>query len=230
MILRWSPFTIVSVSTVLYPRWPPLLKIEISSNGQNCSILSQKVPKFELYKHNDELFNIYYRIYYKLWTFTDFDRLCKLEKRGDENKKKNSLKLLSQSQPNFAEMIRRWSPFKIVFVSAVLYPRWPPLLKIEISSNGQNGSILSQKVPKFELYKHNELFNIYYGICYELWTFTDFDRLCKLEKRGDEIKTNLLLWNYWANLNQTLLKWSLGGPLSKLCPLAPSFIQDGHHY
>ena len=25
-------------------------------------------------------------------------------------------------------------------------------------------------------------------------------------------------WNYWANLNQTLLKWSLGGPLSKLCP------------
>jgi hypothetical protein len=45
----------VSVSAVLYPRWPLLLKIEISSNGQNCSILSQKVPKFELYKHNDEL-------------------------------------------------------------------------------------------------------------------------------------------------------------------------------
>jgi UV DNA damage repair endonuclease len=35
---------------------PPLLKIEISSNGQNYSILSQNVPKFELYKHNDELF------------------------------------------------------------------------------------------------------------------------------------------------------------------------------
>jgi hypothetical protein len=35
------------------------LKIEISSNGQNCSILSQNVPKFELYKHNDELFNIF---------------------------------------------------------------------------------------------------------------------------------------------------------------------------
>jgi hypothetical protein len=33
MILRWSPFKIVSVSAVLYPRWPPLLKIEISSNG-----------------------------------------------------------------------------------------------------------------------------------------------------------------------------------------------------
>jgi hypothetical protein len=30
MILGWSPFKIVSVSAVLYPRWPPLLKIEIS--------------------------------------------------------------------------------------------------------------------------------------------------------------------------------------------------------
>ena len=190
MILRWSPFKIVSVSAVLYPRWPLLLKREISSNGKNCSILSQKVPKFELYKDNDELFNIYNGIFYELWTFADFDRLCKLEKRGDDIKKKSSpLKLPRQSQPTFAEMILRWSPFKIVSVSTVLYPRWPLLLKREISSNGQNCSILSQKVPKFELYKHNdELFNIYYGIFYELWTFADFDRLCKLEKRGDEIK------------------------------------------
>ena len=48
-------------------------------------------------------------------------------KKGDEIKKKSSpLKLLSQSQPNFAEMILGWSPFQIVSVSAVLYPRWPP--------------------------------------------------------------------------------------------------------
>ena len=93
-----------------------------------------------------------------------------IRKRGDEIKKKSSpLKLLSQSHPNFAERILGWSPFKIVSVSTVLYPRWPPLLKIEISSNGQNCSIFSKKVPKFELYKHNdELFNIYYGIFYEL--------------------------------------------------------------
>jgi hypothetical protein len=38
-----------------------------------------EVPKFELYKHNDELFNIYYRIFYEFWTFTDFDRLCKVQ-------------------------------------------------------------------------------------------------------------------------------------------------------
>jgi hypothetical protein len=84
-------------------------------------------------------------------------------------KKSSPLKLLSQSQPNFAEMILGWFPFKNVSVSAVLYPKWTPLLKIEISSNGQNCPILSQKVPKFELYKHNdELLNIYYVIFYEL--------------------------------------------------------------
>ena len=126
-------------------------------------------------------------------------------------------------------MVPGWVPFKSVSVSAVLYPRWPPLIKIEISSNGQNCSILSQNVPKFELYKHNdELFNIYYWIFYELWTFADFDRLCKLEKRGDEIKKKLL-WNYWANLNQTLLKWFLGGPLPKPCPAFQNSDQDGHH-
>ena len=123
----WSPFNIVSASAVLYPRWPLLLKIEISSNGQNSSILSQKVPKFELYKHNDELFNIYYGMFYELWTFAYFDRLCKLEKRGDEIFKKSSrLKLPSQSQLNFAEMILGWSSSKIVSGISEQRPRWPP--------------------------------------------------------------------------------------------------------
>ena len=146
-------------------------------------------------------------------------------------KKSSPLKLPSQSQPNFAEMILGWSPFTIVSVSAVLYPRWPPLLKIEISSNGQNCSILSQKVPKFELYKHNdELFNIYYGIFYELWTFAYFDRLFKLEKRGDEIKKNSSALKLLSQSQPNFAEMILGGLLSKLCPSAPSCIQDGRHY
>jgi hypothetical protein len=56
----------------------------VSKMAAITKILSQKVPKFELYKHNDELFNKYYWIFYELWTFADFDRLCKLEKSGDE--------------------------------------------------------------------------------------------------------------------------------------------------
>jgi hypothetical protein len=80
----------VSVSAVLHPRWPPLLKIEISSNGQKCSILSQKVPKFELYNHNDEIFNIYYGIFMNfelLSMLTDYANL----KKGGMKLKKNLL-------------------------------------------------------------------------------------------------------------------------------------------
>ena len=123
-----------------------------------------------------------------LWTlnFCLFWPIMQIRKKGGWNLKKSSpLKLLSQSQLNFAEMILGWSPFQIVSVSAVLYPRWPPWLKTEISSNGQNCSILSQKVPKFELYKHNdELFNIYYGIF--LWTlnFYLFWPIMQIRKKG----------------------------------------------
>ena len=214
MILGWSPFKLVSVSAVLYPKWPPLLKIEISSNGQNCSILNQKAPKFELYKHNDELFNIYYGNF--LWTlnFSHFDRLCKLEKRGEETNKNSSLlKLLSQSQPNFVEMILVWFPFKTVSVSALLYPRWPPWLKIEISSNGQNCSILSQKVPKFELYEHNdELFNMYCRIFLWILSFCLFWPIMQIRKKGEwNLKTSSplkLLSQSQPNFAEMILGWS----------------------
>ena len=33
---------------------------------------------------------------------------------------------------------------------------------------------------------------------------------------------NLFLRNHWANLDQTLVEWSLDGPLSKLCPVIPA--------
>jgi hypothetical protein len=127
MILVCSPFKIVSVSAVLYPRWPPWLKIEISSNGQNCSILSQKVPKFELYEHNDELFNMYYRIFLWILSFCLFWPIMQIRKMGEWNLKTSSpLKLLSQSQPNFAEMILGWSSSKIVSGISEHRPRWPP--------------------------------------------------------------------------------------------------------
>ena len=38
---------------------------------------------------------------------------------------------------------------------------------------------------------------------------------------------NLLLRNHWANCNQTLMEWSLDGPLPKLCPVIPTSNQDG---
>ena len=38
---------------------------------------------------------------------------------------------------------------------------------------------------------------------------------------------NLLLRHHWANCNQTLVEWSLDGPLPKLCPVFPTSNQDG---
>jgi hypothetical protein len=40
------------------------------------------VPKFELYKHNDVRFNIYYGIFYELWTFTDFEEISMFSNGG----------------------------------------------------------------------------------------------------------------------------------------------------
>jgi hypothetical protein len=54
---------------------------------------------------------------YIIGIFFNFELLpiLKIRKRGDEIKKKSSpVKLLSQSQPNFAEMILGWSSSKIV--------------------------------------------------------------------------------------------------------------------
>jgi hypothetical protein len=49
-----------------------------------------------------------------------------------------AMKIMNQIKPNLAG----WVPFKIVSDSPALHPRWPPLLKIDISLNGQNCFIL----------------------------------------------------------------------------------------
>jgi hypothetical protein len=60
-------------------------------------------------------------------TFNQDGRQAKNRKKGDEILKKSSpLKLLSQSQPNFAEMILGWSPSKIGSGISDLRPKWPP--------------------------------------------------------------------------------------------------------
>jgi hypothetical protein len=37
---------------------------------------------------------------------------------------------------------------------------------------------------------------------------------------------NLLFRNHWANCNQTLVEWSLVGPLPTMCPVIPISNQD----
>ena len=86
--------------------------------------------------------------FYELWTFTDFDRLCKLEKRGDEIKKIFSSET---TEPISTKLC--WNDPKVVPFHNYVRERRPvskiaAITKIEISSYGQNFSILSQKVPK----------------------------------------------------------------------------------
>jgi hypothetical protein len=38
---------------------------------------------------------------------------------------------------------------------------------------------------------------------------------------------NQLIWSHWPNLNQTLVEWSLDGPLPKLCLVILTSNQDG---
>ena len=51
----------------------------------------------------------------------------------------------------------------------------------------------------------------------------------KIEKRGGWNFFKIFSWNYWTNLDQTLLKWSLGGPFPNLCLAFQITDQDGRH-
>jgi hypothetical protein len=50
----------------------------------------------------------------------------KKTKGGWNLKKSSPLKLLSQSQPNFAEIVLGWPPSKIVSGDPEFQPKWPP--------------------------------------------------------------------------------------------------------
>jgi hypothetical protein len=64
-----------------------------------------------------------------------------IRKKGDEIKKKSSpLKLQSQSQPNFVEMIIGWSSSKVVSGISEHRPRWPPEVGITRHKFGRGPS------------------------------------------------------------------------------------------
>jgi hypothetical protein len=214
--------SVVSEEKKFFSWWPPLLKIENSSNDQNCSVLSQKVPKFELNKHNDELFNIYYGILYELWTFAYYDRLCKLEKRGMKWKK---FLLLWNYRANLNQLC--WNDFCVVPFQNCVRQRHP------VSQMSAFIKILFLLSKWFQTRRFLREFPI--GSYVKLISAVAAILVCVLKCRTQFWKRTIGGWNLKkifssetrANLNQTFLKWSLGGPLSKMCPSAPSCIQGG---
>jgi hypothetical protein len=121
MVLRWSPFKIVSGSSILYPRWLPLLKIQIMSNGQNGSF-RQSLVEIGQVVSDKKIFKLF------------FAYLCLICIIG-QNRQKFKLNTLL-----YAPFIKR------------NYFYCKMLLKIEITSNGQNCCIWSHDELKFELY------------------------------------------------------------------------------
>ena len=113
----------MSDSHALNPRWPPLLKIEISSNCQNCFILSKNVSKFELYKHNDELFcspgpKVQLNYCHHLASVVVVSKLFTFQA--------SSPKPLGRLEPNLAGMFLGWSSTKLLFFVLVGYSIWLP--------------------------------------------------------------------------------------------------------
>ena len=104
------------------------------------------------------------------------------------------------------------------FIKNLLWNYWTNLNQILLKWS--LGGPLSKSCPAFHTSKN----------CVR-WSRlpTKMSAKLKIEKRGKKLKKNLLLWNYWANLNQTLLKLCLGGPLPKLCLAFQTSDQDGRH-
>jgi hypothetical protein len=115
------------------------------------------------------------------------------------------------------------APSKIVSSGPDFQPRWPPSFKVwfHLSNWFQTRRFLCE----FPIGFYVKLSSAVGAILVKGTNRRTY--FWKRTIKGDEVKKNLLLWNYWVNLNQTLLNWSLGGPLPKLCPTLQTSDQDG---
>jgi hypothetical protein len=124
--------------------------------------------------------------------------------------KSSSLCLYSSNLGTFWLKIEQFWPFEEICIISKGGPhRYRPALPDAIL-NGDHLRIISAKFgwDWLSSFRGEDFIRNF------LWTlnFYRFWPIMQLRKKGDGIKKNLLLWNYWANINQTLLKWSLGGP------------------
>ena len=94
-------------------------------------------------------------------------------------------------------------------------------------------ALLSLIVKKWSLHVSYNMKNIalsFYSILYDIFSSPDPGELLSplvVRPSVNFSHFNQLLWSHWANLNQTLVEWSLDGPLPKLYPVIPTSNQDG---
>jgi hypothetical protein len=135
-------------------------------------------------------------IFYELWTFAYFDRLCKWHIFGREPSNDYFINILFLLSKWFQTRRFLWefpigSYVKLSSaVAAILV--WTALF-------------LARKCPHLNCISIMMSFLTYITVIfYELWTFAYFDWLCKLEKRGMKLKSGHL--GYRTALTDTILK------------------------
>jgi hypothetical protein len=111
MILGWSSSKIASRISEHQPRWPPQPNSSLCFYSSNLGTFCLKIEQFWLFEEISIFSNGGHLGYRTLQTDTIL--------KGDHPR-------IISAKFGFAEMILGWSPFKLVSVSAVLYPRWPP--------------------------------------------------------------------------------------------------------
>ena len=105
-------------------------------------------------------------------------------------------------------MVPGWVPFKIVSDS--------PALQVKMNSNFNCSYMARSSLTYIPFLAH--------------LAFRPCELLPSLFVRRQSVNIlhfNLLLRNHWANCNQTLVEWSLGGLTWQLCPVIPTSNQDG---
>jgi hypothetical protein len=132
-------------------------------------------------------------------------------------------------------MIFGWFSSKTVSGISDLRPRWPPQPNLilhrtvwEIPIKIFLSETFCSIITKF-------WWNSHWMVLFQKWV-QRFGPLTKmaptpelsltLNSMGNSHK-NLLFRNHLVNSNQTLVEWSLESPLPKLCPVIPTFNQDG---
>jgi hypothetical protein len=96
-------------------KWPKLLNFKPESAVEIGSVVSE-----------EKIFFKFHPPFFLICIIGQNRQKFKVHKKFRNKKKSSLLKLQSQSQPNFAEMILGWSSSKFVSGISEHRPRWPP--------------------------------------------------------------------------------------------------------
>ena len=109
-----------------------------------------------------------------------------------------------------------WIDWNEMRTSGLMLTRFPLSLMVSEINFTERGQVSNSKILTFinspDPKGHMSFCHYWASVVHPSVNFSHFDQL---------------LWRHWANLNQTLVEWSLNGPLPKFCPVILTSNQDG---